>query len=83
MSGPRWARRAKSSQVLAMRSKIVLACANGLDNIEIAAALRIHRDTVSKWGGATQASQGRAASPDLRANRPASLDLRGSASGAP
>jgi transposase-like protein len=28
----RWARRAKSSQVLAMRSKIVLACADGLDN---------------------------------------------------
>ncbi|MFB9961531.1 IS630 family transposase [Sinosporangium siamense] len=45
----RWARRSKSSQVLAMRSKIVLACADGMDNIEIAAALRIHRDTVSKW----------------------------------
>jgi transposase len=45
----RWARRAKSSQVLAMRSKIVLACADGLDNIEIAEALRVHRDTVSKW----------------------------------
>ncbi|GAA4179386.1 IS630 family transposase [Streptosporangium oxazolinicum] len=45
----RWARRAESSQVLAMRSKIVLACADGLDNIEIAAALRIHRDTVSEW----------------------------------
>ncbi|WP_062349631.1 hypothetical protein [Herbidospora yilanensis] len=34
----RWARRAKSSQVLAVRSKIVLACADGLHNIEIAAA---------------------------------------------
>jgi transposase len=45
----RWARRSKSSQVLAMRSKIVLACADGKDNIEIAAELRIHRDTVSKW----------------------------------
>ncbi|WP_329082513.1 IS630 family transposase [Streptosporangium sp. NBC_01469] len=32
-----------------MRSKTVLACADGLDNIEISATLRIHRDTVSKW----------------------------------
>jgi transposase len=45
----RWARRAKSSQVLAMRSRIVLACADGLANKEIAVELRVHRDTVSKW----------------------------------
>ncbi|MET8160238.1 IS630 family transposase [Sphaerisporangium sp. NPDC005289] len=49
MTLERWARRSKSSQVLAMRSRIVLACAAGMDNIEIAAELRVHRDTVSKW----------------------------------
>lgn len=45
----RWARRAKSSQVLAMRSKIVLGCADGKDNKWIASELRVHPDTVSKW----------------------------------
>ncbi len=44
----RWARRSKSSQVLAMRSKIVLACADGKDNKQIAQQLRPHPDTVSK-----------------------------------
>ena len=33
----RWARRAKSTQALALRSKIVLACADGASNTEVAA----------------------------------------------
>lgn len=45
----RWARRAKSSQALALRSRIVLACAEGGSNVEVAARLQVHRDTVSKW----------------------------------
>ena len=45
----RWSRRAKSAQSLAVRSKIVLSCAQGLDNIEVAAKLGVVPATVSKW----------------------------------
>jgi transposase len=45
----RWARRAKSSQALALRSKIVLACAEGLASREVAARLGVHEDTAGKW----------------------------------
>lgn len=45
----RWTRRAKSSQALALRCRIVLACAEGLDNKEVAARLGCHEVTVSKW----------------------------------
>jgi len=45
----RWSRRAKSAQSLALRSKIVLACADGLDNRQVAAKLGIVAATVGKW----------------------------------
>jgi transposase len=45
----RWARRAKSSQALALRSKIVLACAERVGSREVAARLGVHEDTVGKW----------------------------------
>ena len=45
----RWSRRAKSAQSLAVRSKIVLSCAQGLDNIEVAAKLGVVPATVGKW----------------------------------
>jgi transposase len=45
----RWARRAKSSQILALRARIVLSCAEGRDNKETAGFLRCHEDTVGKW----------------------------------
>ena len=45
----RWARRPKSAQRLALRSRIVLACAAGASNTEVAARLGIARPTVGKW----------------------------------
>jgi transposase len=44
-----WARRAKTAQALALRSKIVLACAEGSANAEVARALRVSNPTVTKW----------------------------------
>jgi hypothetical protein len=45
----RWSRRAKSSQVLAMRSRIVLGCAEGASNTDVATVLGVHVSTVGKW----------------------------------
>jgi transposase len=44
-----WASRPTSAQRLALRSRIVLACAEGLDNKDVAARLRINVVTVGKW----------------------------------
>jgi transposase len=44
-----WANRPKSTLRLATRARIVLACAEGLDNKEVAARLRVNTVTVGKW----------------------------------
>ena len=45
----RWLRRRKSSQALALRSRIVLACADGADNKSVAGQLGCAQATVGKW----------------------------------
>lgn len=45
----RWARRPKTAQALAMRSRIVLAAAAGQRSIDIAARLGCTDSTVGKW----------------------------------
>ncbi|GGP02131.1 helix-turn-helix domain-containing protein [Nonomuraea glycinis] len=39
----------RKTGVVAMRAKIVLGCAEGKDDKQIAERLRVHPDTVSKW----------------------------------
>ena len=45
----RWARRPKSPHSLAERSRIVLACADGLDSVVVAERVGVHQATVGKW----------------------------------
>jgi transposase len=44
-----WTRRRKSAQALALRAHIVLACASGKSNTEVARALGCSLPTVGKW----------------------------------
>jgi transposase len=45
----RWSRRRSSSQALALRCRIVLACGEGLSNVEAGRQLGVHAATVGKW----------------------------------
>ena len=44
----RWARRPKSAQALALRCRIVLACAEGATNIQVAGRLGVNS---ARWPG--------------------------------
>jgi transposase len=44
-----WERRRKTSQALALRARIVLACADGRSNTQVAELLAVSRTTVRKW----------------------------------
>ena len=44
-----WLRKQTASQALVLRSRIVLACAEGLSNARVADDLGVSRETVRKW----------------------------------
>jgi len=44
-----WARRPKSAQALALRAKIILACAAGKTNTEVAGQFRVTKQMIGKW----------------------------------
>ena len=44
-----WTRRRSTAQALALRARIVLACAEGRDNTDVAEQLGVTHQTVGKW----------------------------------
>ena len=71
----RWARRGKTSQVLALRAKIVLACAEGSENKAVAAELRTSEHNVARWRGRFIAGRLGGLHDEKRPGRPLSILL--------
>ncbi len=69
----RWARRRKFSHALALRSRIVLACAAGKDNKSVAAELSCSEATVGKWRGRFVEHRLEGLTDEDRPGRPASI----------
>jgi transposase len=69
----RWARRAKTAQALALRARIVLACAEGATNKAVAEQLGIWPQTVTKWRGRFVRDRLQGLSDEDRPGRPRTI----------
>ena len=69
----RWARRPKSAQALALRAKIVLACAEGATNKDVAAEFSVTAQMVGKWRARFVADRLAGLSDDDRPGRPRTI----------
>jgi transposase len=69
----RWSRRSKTAQALALRCKIVLACAEGRTNQAVAEQLGIWPQTVAKWRGRFVRGRLEGLSDEPRPGRPRTI----------
>jgi transposase len=69
-----WEGRRKTGQGLAMRARIILACADGQQNKDVAASLGVHPMTVGKWRRRFQTQRLDGLREDPRCGGPRSID---------
>ena len=68
-----WARRRKTAQALALRSRIILACADGTSVSEVAVELGISRTTAGKWRSRFLEGRLRGLNDEPRPGRPRTI----------